>query len=205
MAVRTVPDSVPVVEGPPPGVEALDAAIAALRARFPGAVIERYLDRVPTIGAEVFLAPGAVIVGDVTLGEAASVWYGCVLRGDIQRVVIGARTNVQDGTVVHLGDRDPAIVGEDVVIGHRAVIHGCTVEDAVLVGIGAVVLDGAHVGRGSVVGAGAVVTAGTVIPPHSLVLGVPAKVVRELGPDEEDYHRRLAGKYVRLQHNVRRG
>lgn len=205
MASRTVTSSVVVAEGPPADLPRIEAALAALRARFPGAVVDRYLDRVPAAAADVFVAPGAALVGDVSLGEGVSVWYGCVLRGDVNRIVVGARSNLQDGTVVHLGDTDPTVVGEDVVVGHRAVLHGCTVEDGCLIGIQATVLDGCRIGRGSIVGAGAVVPAGTVVPPHSLVLGTPGKVVRTLEPSLEDFHRALAGKYLRLQTNYRRG
>ncbi len=193
------------VDAPPPDRAALDERVSALRERFPGAIIERYLDRVPSIGARVRVAAGAAIVGDVSLADDASVWYGCVIRGDVNQVVIGARSNLQDGTVVHLGDHDGVSIGEDVVVGHRAVIHGCRIGGGTLVGIQATILDGAVIGEGSVIGAGALVTAGTVVPPRSLVLGVPAKVVRTLGEADEAFHRQLAGKYVRLAHNYRAG
>ena len=172
---------------------------------FPGVIFARYLAATPTVGARVFLAPGAALVGDVTLGDDVSVWYGCVLRGDVNRIVVGARSNMQDGAVVHLGDRDPTVIGADVVVGHRAVLHGCTIEDAVLIGLQATVLDGAVIGAGSVVGAGALVTAGTVVPERSLVLGAPARVVRTLGDDAPEFHAALAAKYTRLQHNYREG
>lgn len=205
MAIRTIADSVSKVSAPPADVAALDARIAELRARFPGAIFERYLDKVPTVGERVYVAPGAAIVGDVTLHDDVSIWFGCVLRGDVNRIIVGARSNLQDGTVVHLGDDDPTIVGEDVVVGHRAVLHACVIEDGCLVGIQATVLDGVRMGHGSIVGSGAVVTAGQVIPPRSLVLGMPAKVVKTVGEEMEDFHRRLAGKYVRLAHNHRVG
>lgn len=205
MAVRTVPDSVVPVSAPPEDVAELEAALAALRARFPGAIFRRYLDRVPTVAHDAMIAEGAALIGDVRIGPQASVWFGCVLRADLARIEIGARSNVQDGTVIHLGDHDPTIVGEDVVIGHRAVLHGCTVGDACLIGIQATVLDGAVIGAGSVVGAGAVVTAASQIPARSLVLGTPAKVVKTLSADAEGFHRALAGKYVRLQGNHRLG
>lgn len=205
MAIRTIADSVTLASGPHPDAPALQAALDALSARFPGAIFRRYLGAVPQVAEDVFIAPGAAIIGDVTLGPQSSVWFGCVLRGDVNRVVVGARSNLQDGTVVHLGDDDPTIIGEDVVIGHRAVVHGCTIEDGCLIGIQATVLDGARIGHGSVIGAGAVVTAGAVIPPRSLVLGTPGKVVKQLDDAAEDFHRRLAGKYTRLQHNHRVG
>lgn len=205
MASRTIVDSVTPVDRPPAHVEALTAALAELSARHPGAVFARYLDRAPQIDPSAFIAPGAAIIGAVRLGPRTSVWFQCVLRGDVNRIEIGAGSNLQDGTVVHLGDDDPTIVGEDVVVGHRAVLHGCTIGDGTLVGIQSTVLDGATIGHGSIVGAGALVTAGADIPPRSLVLGAPAKVVRTLTAADEDFHRRLAAKYTRLAHNYRVG
>lgn len=205
MAVRTVTDSVVRVEGPPADLPELDARLARLRARFPGVIFDRYLSAVPEIGPRVHLATGAALVGAVVLEEDVSIWYGCVLRGDVSHIRVGARSNLQDGTVVHLGDLDPTLVGSDVVVGHRAVLHGCTIGDRTLVGIQATLLDGVVVGEGSVIGAGALVTAGTVIPPRSLVLGAPAKVVKTLSDDAEAFHVALAAKYVRLQHNHRVG
>ena len=205
MAIRTVTDTVPLVDGPPANLHQLDAALAVLRRRFPGAQFHRYLDRVPTVAEDAFVGPGAVLIGDVRMGPQSSVWPGCVLRADLARIEIGARSNLQDGTVVHLGDHDPTLVGEDVVVGHRAVLHGCTIEDACLIGIQSTVLDGARVGGGSVVGAGALVPAGREIPPRSLVLGVPGQVVKTLDGAAGDFHRALAAKYVRLHHNHRTG
>ena len=205
MAVRTKTGSVERAAGPPAGVEAAEAALAALRDRFPGAIFARYLGLVPSIGPEVFVAPGAALIGDVRLGAESSVWFATALRADLNFIEVGPRSNLQDGVVVHLGDDDPTIIGADVVVGHRAVLHGCRVGDACLIGIGAVVLDGAVIGAGSVIGAGAVVPAGVEIPPRSLVLGTPGKVVRALGEGAEGFHRELAAKYTRLQHNHRRG
>lgn len=205
MSSRTIPDSVERVSGPPSDLERLQQHLEELRRRHPQAIVERYLGYVPEIAPDVYLAPTAVIVGRVRLAESVSIWPGCVLRGDVNRIEVGPRSNLQDGTVVHVGDADAAIIGADVVVGHRAVIHGCHVEDAVLVGIQATILDGAVIGAGSVVGAGALVTANTRIPPRSLVLGVPGKVVKTLTADEEDFHRRLAGKYTRIAHNYRVG
>jgi carbonic anhydrase/acetyltransferase-like protein (isoleucine patch superfamily) len=205
VASRTIVESVARASGPPANLADLDAALRVLRTRFPGAIFERYLDRVPTVAPDAYVAPGAALIGDVTLAEESSVWPGSVLRGDVNRVVIGARTSVQDGSVVHVGDRDAAVIGADVVMGHRAVVHGCVVEDAVLVGIQSTILDGATVGQGSVIGAAAVVTAGTRVPARSLVLGIPGKIVKSLPEEEEDFHRKLAGKYTRLAHNYRCG
>jgi carbonic anhydrase/acetyltransferase-like protein (isoleucine patch superfamily) len=194
-------DGVTPVTGPPQNVHALNEAIAALQAAHPGAIFKRYLGKVPTVPVANFVAEGAVLVGDVRLAEGASIWYGCVLRADLTYITVGARTNVQDGTVVHLGDVTPTVIGADVTVGHRAVLHGCTIGDACLIGMQATVLDGAVVGYGSIVGAGSVVTAGTVIPPRSLVLGLPGKVVRTFPEGSEEQRRKIAAKYLRLVHN----
>jgi gamma-carbonic anhydrase len=196
---------VALVAAPPADLKELEAALQALRARFPGAIIERYLAQVPRLADDAFVATGAALIGDVQVLEGASVWYGCVLRGDINRIQLGARSNLQDGSVVHVGDRDAALIGADVVVGHRAVIHGCQIEDGVLIGIGATILDGAVVGQGSVIAAGSLVTAGTRIPPRSLVMGVPGKIKQALAPEDEAFHRGLAAKYTRLAHNYRHG
>jgi carbonic anhydrase/acetyltransferase-like protein (isoleucine patch superfamily) len=136
-----------------------------------------------------YIHPSAVIIGHVTLGRDASVWPTAVLRGDSDAIVIGAESNVQDGAVVHVDPGVPVRVGERVTIGHRAVVHGCTIEDDCLVGIGAIILNRAVIGTGSVIGAGAVVREGMIVPPGSLVLGVPAKVVR---PVDDDLRARIA-------------
>lgn len=160
---------------------------------------------VPSCHDSVFVAEGAMVIGDVEIGADSSVWYHTVIRGDIRRIRIGQRTNVQDHSTLHVTRRDPLDVGNEVTIGHGAVVHGCTVEDLCLIGIGAVVLDGAVIGRGSVIGAGAVVPPGTAVPPHSLVLGVPGKVVRNLGPGSVDGNRVTAGNYVELARAYRKG
>lgn len=144
-------------------------------------------DVTPDVGRARFLAPDAVVAGDVTLGEDVTLWFGVVARAEYSTVRIGARTNVQDGTVLHADPGSPCSVGADVTIGHRAVVHGCTIEDGVLVGMGAVVLNGAIVGAGSLIAAGAVVREGAQIPPNSLVAGVPAEVRKDLGADRELY------------------
>lgn len=205
MASRTNVDSVPRVAGPPANAEALEDELDGLRDRFPGAMFERYLDQIPSVGAFVHVAPGAAIVGDVRLYDDVSIWYGCVLRGDVNRIEIHERSNIQDGAVVHLGDADPTIVGEEVVVGHRAVLHGCRIRGGCLIGIQATILDGVEIGEGSVIGSACLVTAGTKIPPRSLVLGMPGKVVRTLTAADEEFHRKLAGKYMRLAHNYRVG
>mmetsp|Transcript_5546 Transcript_5546/g.14181 ORF Transcript_5546/g.14181 Transcript_5546/m.14181 type:complete len:241 (+) Transcript_5546:1-723(+) len=206
LAVRTVvgDDVCPRVDGQPPNVAELEARLDALRARYPRAIIDRYCSAVPSVHPTALVSPGACIVGDVRVAENAQVWYGAVLRGDLNKIVLGRNSNVQDGTVVHLGDADATVIGDDVVIGHRAVLHGCTIEDACLIGMNATVLDGAVIGRGSIVGAGAVVPAGLVVPPNSVVLGLPAKVVRS-DSDKEGFIRSLAAKYTRLAYNHMKG
>jgi carbonic anhydrase/acetyltransferase-like protein (isoleucine patch superfamily) len=155
-----------------------------------------FLDREPSIHPTAFIAPSSDVIGDVTIGEDSSIWYGCVLRADINRIVIGKRSNLQDGSLVHLSDDYGVQIGDDVTIGHKALIHACTIGDGVLVGMGATIMDGAVIGAGSIVGAGSLVLAGTTVPPGSLVLGSPAKVVRELDVEERDEGRRLAAKYI---------
>src|SRR3569623_2088798 len=202
MATRTT--SVPLADGPPLDAAALDAASAELRGRFSGAIVDRYLDRVPRVGRDVLIATGAALAGEVILGDDVSVWYGAVLRGDLAPVTIGDRSNVQDGAVLHVGDDSPCTVGRDVVVGHRAVLHGCRVEDACLIGMQATILDDAVIGAASIVRARALVTQETVIPPSSLVQVAPSRVVRKLTEDDESRHRAMAVNYVRLQQNYLR-
>ena len=152
-----------------------------------------------------FIHPDARVYGDVVLGPRASVWPTAVLRGDSDRITIGAESNVQDGTVVHVDPGVPCTIGARVAIGHRAIVHGATVEDDCLIGMAAVLLNGVHVGRGSIVGAGAVCTEGMRIPPDSLVLGVPGRVVRETTPEERERIARTVASYLRLQEEHRAG
>jgi len=165
--------------------------------------LARHLDAKPRIHETAFIAPGSDLIGDVTIEAEASVWFQTVLRGDINRIVIGPRSNVQDGAVVHLADDYGAFVGELVTIGHKAILHACTIGDEVLVGMGAIVLDGAEVGARSIIGAGALVTGGKKIPPGSLVLGSPAKVVRTLSLEEQAGIKVWAEKYVALSRAYR--
>jgi gamma-carbonic anhydrase len=158
--------------------------------------LDRFLRRKPNLGKGVYIAMGAVVLGDVTLGDYSSVWYNAVLRGDINRIVVGHHTNIQDNVVVHLADEFPCRLGNYVTVGHSAVIHACTVGDEVLIGMGAVILDGAVIGKQSIVGAGALVTQGTKAPPGSLVLGTPAKVVRKLTRKERAGLKTWAEKYL---------
>jgi len=160
--------------------------------------IRHYLSRQPEIDPTAFVAPNATVAGAVTLGAESSVWFGAVLRGDINAIRVGAQSNIQDGAVVHVGDDFGAQIGERVTVGHGAIVHGCTVDDEVLVGMGAIILDGAHIGARSIVGAGALVTGGKKIPPGSMVLGSPAKVVRTLSLDEQKSIKEWARRYVEL-------
>ncbi len=192
------------VAGPHADAAVLDARLAVLRSHFPRALIDRYLDLVPTLGAGVLLAPGAAVVGDVRLGDQVSVWWNAVLRGDLAPVTVGAGSNIQDGAVIHVGDRSPCSVGQETVVGHRSMLHGCRIEDGCLIGMQATILDEAVIGGGSLVAAGALVTSGTVVPPRSLVVGSPARVVRTLTADDEAMHRALAAKYTRLKENYLR-
>jgi carbonic anhydrase/acetyltransferase-like protein (isoleucine patch superfamily) len=162
--------------------------------------IHPFQDKHPRLGARVYLAPSAYLAGDVEVGDDASFWFHTAVRGDVHRVRIGARTNVQDGAVLHVTHEiHPLEIGSDVVVGHAAVVHGCTLEDGCLVGIGARVLDGAVVERGAQVGAGAVVTPGSRIPAGSLALGVPARVVRLLSDAEREAIVAIARRYVSLK------
>ena len=150
----------------------------------------------PRVHPSAFIVPGATLIGDVTIGEESSVWYGAVLRGDINRVIIGRGTNIQDSAVLHLADEYPTIVGDLVTVGHSAIVHACTVGDEVLVGMGAIILDGAEIGARSIIGADALVTRRMKIPPGSMVFGSPAKVVRRLSADEQSNIKSWALKYV---------
>jgi carbonic anhydrase/acetyltransferase-like protein (isoleucine patch superfamily) len=142
---------------------------------------------VPAVAETAWVAPGATLIADVQVHEEASIWYGAILRADGDRIEIGAGSNVQDGTVIHADPGLPVVLGAGVSVGHRAVLHGCTVDDDVLIGMGAIVLNGARIGRGSLVAAGTVVLEGTQIPPRSLVAGVPGKVRR--GTTDEEMQR----------------
>lgn len=172
--------------------------------------LETFLRKNPVLGANVYIAKTAVVIGDVTLGAHSSVWYNAVLRGDINRIEVGEYSNIQDNAVVHLADDYPCLIGRHVTVGHSAIVHACTVEDECLIGMGATVLDGAVIGAQSIVGANALVTQGTVIPPGSMVLGSPAKVVRSLSAADRELLRSWADKYVAnaaycLKHNINVG
>ena len=150
----------------------------------------------PMIHSSAWVVPGATVLGDVILEEEASVWYGAVLRGDINRIIIGPRSNVQDNAVVHVDTGYPTTVGELVTIGHTAIVHACKIDSEVLVGMGSIILDDVEIGARSIIGANALVTMGMKIPPGSLVLGSPAKIRRELTLDEQKDIARWAESYV---------
>jgi carbonic anhydrase/acetyltransferase-like protein (isoleucine patch superfamily) len=161
------------------------------------------LKKGPTIHSSAWVVPGATVVGDVILEEESSVWYGAVLRGDINRIVIGPRSNIQDNAVVHIDTDYPTTIGELVTVGHTAVVHACTIDNEVLVGMGAIILDDVEVGARSIIGANALVTIGTKIPPGSLVLGSPAKIRRQLSLDEQKDIARWAWSYVETAKHYR--
>jgi carbonic anhydrase/acetyltransferase-like protein (isoleucine patch superfamily) len=153
-------------------------------------------DASPELAPSAWVAPGAYVIGEVSLGEESSVWYGAVLRGDTEPIRIGDRTNVQDGCILHADPGFPAIVGEGCVVGHNAVVHGCQIGDNCLVGMGATILNGAKIGDGSIVAAGAVVPEGREFPPRSLIVGVPAKRAAEVTYEQAADIERGASEYV---------
>ena len=165
----------------------------------------------PVLGEHTWIADSADVVGNVTLGSDCSVWFGCVVRGDVHYISIGDRTNIQDLTMIHvthykkedMSDGNPTIIGSDVTVGHRVMLHGCTIEDACLIGMSATILDGAVIGKESIVGAGALVTKNKVFPPRSLIMGSPAKVVRELSDDEVAELYASAARYVAFKEDYR--
>lgn len=159
----------------------------------------------PSIDASAFVHPDAVVLGDVTLGARVSVWPGAVVRGDTDRIVIGDESNVQDGAIVHVDHGVPTTVGRRVAIGHRAIVHGATIDEECLIAMGAILLNGVSVGSGSIIGAGAVCREGMRVPPNSLVLGVPGRIVRETTEAERDRIARTVQSYLELQQAHRRG
>jgi carbonic anhydrase/acetyltransferase-like protein (isoleucine patch superfamily) len=160
--------------------------------------LNSFLRKRPVLGEGVFIARGAVVLGDVTLGDYSSIWFNAVLRGDINRIVVGHHTNIQDNCVLHLADEYPCVIGNYVTVGHGAIVHACEVGNEVLVGMGARLLDGVVVGEQSIIGAGALLTQGQNIPPGSLVLGAPAKIARTLTLEERAELKGLAHKYVEV-------
>ncbi|RLA69047.1 MAG: gamma carbonic anhydrase family protein [Epsilonproteobacteria bacterium] len=165
----------------------------------------------PILGKKTWIAQSADVIGNVTLGEDCSIWFGCVVRGDVHRISIGDRTNIQDLSMIHvthykkpdMSDGNPTIIGSDVTVGHRVMLHGCTIENACLIGMSATILDGAVIGKESIVGASALVTKNKVFPPRSLIVGSPAKVVRTLNDEEVAELYASAKRYVTFKEDYR--
>ena len=151
----------------------------------------------PRIFETAAVARGAVVLGDVTVGADSSIWYNAVIRGDANSVTIGERSNIQDNAVLHVSHEHPLVIGNDVTVGHGAILHGCTIEDGALIGMGAVILDGAVIGKGSIIAAGALVTQNKIIPEGSLMMGNPAKLRREVTEEEKQANLVNAANYVR--------
>jgi carbonic anhydrase/acetyltransferase-like protein (isoleucine patch superfamily) len=168
-----------------------------------------YLGMSPKVGAKSWIAPSADVIGETTIGEDCSIWFGTVVRGDVHYITIGDRTSIQDGSMVHVthykkedkSDGNPTIIGSDVTVGHKVMLHGCTIEDACLIGMSATILDGAVIGKESIVGAGSLVTKNKKFPPRSLIMGSPAKVVRELTDEEVEELYASAQRYVGFKNN----
>ena len=159
--------------------------------------LEKYLSRTPQVDPTAWVANSAEVMGDVRIGPKACVLYQCVLRGDIEKIVVGEGTNIQDGTIIHLADDLPVTIGNYVTVGHNAIVHACTIEDECLIGISSTVLDGAIIGRRSIVAAGAVVPPGMVVPPGSMVMGVPGKI-KPLSEERQASLRLWAEKYIEV-------
>jgi carbonic anhydrase/acetyltransferase-like protein (isoleucine patch superfamily) len=149
-------------------------------------------------GTPLFVAGNATVIGDITLGNQVGIWFGAVIRADKDRIVIGDRSNIQDNCVVHTSKGFPVTIGNDVSVGHGAILHGCTIDDKVLVGMGAIILNGAKIGNGSIIGAGTVITEGKDIPPDSVVIGVPGRIVKQTDPDQQQHILNNAASYVEL-------
>jgi carbonic anhydrase/acetyltransferase-like protein (isoleucine patch superfamily) len=172
-------------------------------------MIINYKDLTPKIGENSWIAPSADVIGDVTIGEDCSIWFGTVIRGDVHKIVIGDRVSVQDLSMVHVthykredkSDGNPTIIGDDVTIGHRVMLHGCEIKKACLIGMSATILDGAIIGEESIVGAGSLVTKNKIFPPRSLIMGTPARVVRELTDDEINELYASSKRYVSFKNN----
>lgn len=157
-------------------------------------MIKEFEGKLPEINKKTYLAEGAIVVGDVVIDEYASIWHNTVVRGDVNYIKIGKYTNVQDNSVVHVADEHPTIIGDYVTVGHGAIVHACEIEDHCLIGMGSIIMDGAKIGRGSIIAAGALVKANEVIPPYSMVVGIPGKVIKSI-PEKFDNIHAQAVKY----------
>ena len=174
-------------------------------------MVHKFKNITPTLGEKTWIAPSADVIGDVSIGKDCSIWFGCVVRGDVHYITIGDRTNIQDLSMLHVthykkedkSDGNPTIIGSDVTIGHRVMLHGCTIEDACLIGMSATILDGAVIGKESIVGAGALVTKNKIFPPRSLIMGSPAKLVKELSDEEVAELYASASRYVKFKEDYR--
>ena len=174
-------------------------------------MVHKFKNIMPSLGEKTWIAPSADVIGDVSIGEDCSIWFGCVVRGDVHYITIGDRTNIQDLSMVHVthhkkedrSDGHPTIIGNDVTVGHRVMLHGCTIEDACLIGMSATILDGAVIGKESIVGAGSLVTKNKVFPPRSLIMGSPAKLVKELNDEEVKELYASASRYVKFKEEYR--
>ncbi|HHX23908.1 MAG TPA: gamma carbonic anhydrase family protein [Thermoanaerobacterales bacterium] len=161
-------------------------------------MIGNYKDKYPKIHESCFIAPTADIIGDVLIGEKSSIWHHAVLRGDVNKIEIGSFTNIQDGTIVHVAGKYPTIIGNNVTIGHGAIIHACKINDGAFIGMGAIILDGAVIEEGALIGAGALVAQGKHIPSNSLVMGMPGRVIKSLSVEQIEMIKNSAINYARL-------
>ncbi len=169
-------------------------------------MICRYKNFFPEISDKAFVAPTAVVIGDVKIEGGASVWFGAVLRGDIDKIRIGKNTSIQDNTVIHVtGGKYPTLVGNNVIVGHGCILHGCVIEDGALIGMGAVIMDNAKIGKNSIIAAGSVVVPGTVVPENSVYAGIPAKFKREVKPNDLSEMKRILANYSKVTDNYING
>ena len=168
-------------------------------------MIHQFEDRIPSLPEEYYVADSAAVIGDVTLGNQSSIWFGAVLRGDIEPIIVGERSNIQDLSVAHTSRGQPVVLGDDVTVGHKVTLHGCKVGNNCLIGMGAILLDGCKVGDNCIIGAGSLIGQGRIIPPGSLAVGTPAKVIRALSEKDFENIRGFARRYIRLQERYRNG
>ncbi len=166
-------------------------------------MIRPFCGKVPKVAASAYIDPSAQVIGDITIGERSSIWPNVSARGDVSSITIGDESNVQDNSVLHCDEGFPLIIGDRVTVGHMAMLHGCTIEDDTLIGIGAIVLNGAKIGKGSVIAASALIPEGMQIPPYSMVMGVPGKVRREITEDERERFKLNCKHYVELAEQYR--